>query len=289
MKDNRNLYEAKLKKNDEFYTRYVDIEKELCNYDFSGKSVYCPCDDFRSSEFKNYFITNFSKLGITNFTCTCFDNGDGAWVYTYDGENETADRLEGNGDFASDECTAIRDENDIIVTNPPFSQFKDFYQWIKVKDYLVICNKNCIAWKTIFPDYLDGKTRYGYNIVSMFYLPDDAEKYHIFEGCKVNWFQGTGRWLTNFTVVKNNPPLPLVELESTFKKFDTYDAWNTDSIKKIPDTNDLIGAPIGIIDYLCKEQFEIVGLLCRGSGGVDPAKPIIDGKCKYVRILIKKL
>lgn len=133
-KTNKHLHEAKKKKNDEFYTRYVDIEKELTHYkdQLNGKWVYSPCDDFRWSEFKNYFVTNFSELGLKRYTCTNYDLGDGAWRYDYDGEKETAVRLEGNGDFQSEECTMIMKDCDIVITNPPFSLFRKFIKWLDV-------------------------------------------------------------------------------------------------------------------------------------------------------------
>lgn len=129
---NGNLHKAKTEKNDEFYTRYEDIEKEMLHYakQLNGKWVYSPCDDFRWSEFKNYFVSNFSVLGLSHYTCTNYDIGDGAYRYDYDGTTETVSRLEGNGDFRSAECTAIKDDADIVVTNCPFSLFRDFIYWL---------------------------------------------------------------------------------------------------------------------------------------------------------------
>ena len=132
---NENLHRAKREKNDEFYTRYEDIEKEMVHYTehLKGKAVYCPCDDFRWSNFVKYFKDNFHTLGLKGLVATNYDIGDGAWKYTYDGENETAYRLEGNGDFRSEECTRIKDECDIVITNPPFSLFREFVKWLMVE------------------------------------------------------------------------------------------------------------------------------------------------------------
>lgn len=129
---NSNLHRAKREKNDEFYTRYEDIEKEMVHYTehLKGKVVYCPCDDWRWSNFVKYFKDNFHTLGLKALVATNYDIGEGAWKYTYDGENETADRLEGNGDFLSEECTRIKDECDIVITNPPFSKFREFVKWL---------------------------------------------------------------------------------------------------------------------------------------------------------------
>lgn len=129
---NQNLHKAKIVKNDEFYTRYVDIENEMVHYkeQLKGKWVYSPCDDYRWSEFKNFFVTNFSDYGLKHYTCTNYDIGDGAYRYDYDGTNETITPLEGNGDFRSEECTKIKDECDIVITNPPFSLFREFVKWM---------------------------------------------------------------------------------------------------------------------------------------------------------------
>lgn len=131
MGKNENLNKAKKAKNDEFYTLYEDIEKEVQHYDLKGMRVYCPCDDFRRSNFVKYFKDNYEKLGITGLVATNYDIGDGAWKYTYDGKTETAVKLEGSGDFRSEECTRIKDDEcDVVVTNCPFSLFRDFIYWL---------------------------------------------------------------------------------------------------------------------------------------------------------------
>ena len=129
---NEHLHQAKKKKNDEFYTRYVDIEKELSHYQdqLQGKWVYSPCDDYRWSNFPKYFVDNFKELGLRHYTCTNYDLGDGAFRFDYDGENTTITPLQGNGDFRSPECTAIKDACDIVITNPPFSLWRDFIYWL---------------------------------------------------------------------------------------------------------------------------------------------------------------
>lgn len=131
---NDNLHQAKKAKNDEFYTQLKDIEKEIANYwdQLKGMSVYCPCDDYRLSNFVKYFKEHFNGIGLAKLTATNYDIGDGAWKYEYDGENETISQLEGNGDFMSEECTRIKDECDIVITNPPFSLFRDFIKWLNI-------------------------------------------------------------------------------------------------------------------------------------------------------------
>lgn len=129
---NEHLHQAKKKKNDEFYTRYAVIEKELSHYQdqLKGLWVYSPCDDYRWSNFTKYFTDNFHSLGISHYTCTNYDLGDGAYRYDYDGETETITKLEGNGDFQSEECTKIMKDCDIVITNPPFSLIRAFIKWL---------------------------------------------------------------------------------------------------------------------------------------------------------------
>ena len=174
----------------------------------------------------------------------------------------------------------IKDECDIVSTNPPFSKFKTFMGWMEGKDFIVIGNKNAMLWKTIFPRYFYKELYFGYNYISKFRLPDDT----------FNWFQGSGRWFTTFPTPKENPTMRLTEYDpERHKRYDTYNAINTDSIKDVPDLKDIeIGVPIGIIDYINPEQFEITGMLCRGAGDIDKAKPIIDGKHLYTRVLIQR-
>ena len=131
---NSNLNKAKAAKNDEFYTRYEDIEKEVINYTdhLKGKIIYCPCDDYRWSNFVKYFKDNFNKLELKGLVATNYDIGKGAWKYEYDGSTENIQRLEGDGDFRSEECTKIKDSCDIVITNPPFSLFRDFIKWLNL-------------------------------------------------------------------------------------------------------------------------------------------------------------
>ena len=285
------LQRAKDNKNDEFYTRMVDIEKEMPLHfdDFKDKTIYCCCDDYRWSNFILYFKDHFVESGIKKLIATNYDNGDGAWKYVYDGKEETITALEGNGDFMSEECTAIKDnEADIIITNPPFSKFKSFIHWLygndglfksKPIDFLVIGNKNAGQWQTIFPLYFEDKLRWGYNCINKFQVPDGS----------IADLEGMGRWFTTLPVNKNNPPIKLVEFDTErHKKYDTFDAVNTNSIKDIPDIDGLIGVPIGILDYICKDQFEIVGMLRVGCCCYDFGHPIIDGKHLLTRIVIKK-
>lgn len=138
MSKNNNLHSAKNNKNDEFYTQLEDIEKEMVNYVpfFEGKVVYCNCDDYRKSNFTKCFKDNFEYLKLKKLICTNYDNGDGAWKYEYDGENEIITQLEGNGSFDSEECVKILNEADVVVTNPPFSKIRQFFNTLVNNGYL---------------------------------------------------------------------------------------------------------------------------------------------------------
>ena len=134
MSRNKNLIEAKKAKNDEFYTRYEDIEKEVIHYkdQLEGRIVYCPCDDYRWSNFPKYFKDHFQEYKLKRLICTNYDIGDGAYRYDFDGVNEVVEELKGNGDFRSEECTRIKDlPGVVVITNPPFSLFRAFIAWLR--------------------------------------------------------------------------------------------------------------------------------------------------------------
>lgn len=132
--NNRNLLKAKEAKNDEFYTRLEDIEKEVIHYwpKLKGRIVYCPFDDYRWSNFVKYFKDHFKEIGLKRLIATNYDIGDGAYRYDYDGEKEAVERLKFNGDFMSEECTAIKDMPGVVViSNPPFSRWRDVIDWLR--------------------------------------------------------------------------------------------------------------------------------------------------------------
>ena len=132
--NNRNLLKAKQAKNDEFYSRYEDIEKEVIHYwpKLKGRIVYCPFDDYRWSNFVKYFKDHFQEIGLKRLIATNYDIGDGAYRYDYDGEKETVERLKYNGDFRSEECTKIKDMPGVVViSNGPFSLFREIIDWLR--------------------------------------------------------------------------------------------------------------------------------------------------------------
>lgn len=132
--NNSNLLKAKKAKNDEFYTRLTDIEKEVVHYwpKLRGRIVYCPCDDYRWSNFVKYFKDHFQEIGLKRLIATNYNIGSGAYRYDFDGVNEVVEELKGNGDFRSEECTRIKDMPGVVViTNPPFSLWRSFIDWLR--------------------------------------------------------------------------------------------------------------------------------------------------------------
>lgn len=313
---NKNLHKAKSVKNDEFYTRYEDIEKELKYYDLKGKSVYCNTDDYRKSNFVKYFIDNFNSLGITKITATCFDNGDGVYMYQYDGENATHRELGGNGDFRSEECVELLKQSDLVVTNPPFSLFREFISQMMEynKKFLIMGNGNAVTAKDVFPLIKENKIWLGYlpmGSETYFYVPKDYQEYLVNEkkeGSAWKRINGVvmGRvtqvvWFTNIEHSKRTYPLDLYKKYDAEKypKYDNYDAIHCERVEDIPcDYSGVIGVPISFLNKYCPTQFEIVD--ARGIGLTDRQKnkstmlvkdadSAINGKPIYARILIRRI
>lgn len=128
---NGNMHQAKKAKNDEFYTLYDDIKTEVEHYkdQLKGLWVYCPCDSEKSNFWK-FFVDNFQEYGLKRVTATHYEAGGTSYRLDYDGVDIVKTPLQGDGDFASEECTAIKDEADIVITNPPFSKFRLFIGWL---------------------------------------------------------------------------------------------------------------------------------------------------------------
>ncbi len=311
MARNSNLNSARKANNDEFYTQYEDIEKELAHYGeyLKGKWVYSPCDDYRWSEFKNYFVTNFSELGLSHYTCTNYDIGDGAWRYDYDGEKETITALEGDGDFRSEECTKIKDECDIVVTNPPFSLFRQFVEQIMTmgKKFIIVGNHSAISYKEIFPYIKNNEMWLGYKPLggAMYFHITDEYKEEIVKTKKegTGWVEVNGEimanvsqacWFTNCPVYRKPLVLTKTYAPEKYLKYDNYDAIEVSRVENIPiDYDGVMGVPITFLGKYCPSQFEIVGI----SNHYEMAGiPYTNGNCyceingvrKYVRIFIRK-
>ena len=364
---NETLSKAKEAKNDEFYTQYHDIEREVeayLEYDpnvFRGKTVLLPCDDPEWSNFTRYFAQNFERLGLKKLISTSYAveskkikewqptlfetespyydadksrtngkifvldediNGDGRfnindlqWSY-----------LEGDGDFRSAEVKALRDEADIIVTNPPFSLFREFLAWIveAEKKFILIANKNCITYKEVFPLIKQNKLWVGKTPMSedlLFEIPKafvqdflnngkEGSKYKIVDGKVLG--RSTSIWMTNIEHGRRHQPLQLMTMADNLKfskhkeikgrtgydYYDNYDAIEVPYTDAIPsDYEGAMGVPVSFLDKYCPEQFEIINANEYRRSASVPIKPhglikdkdgAINGKPTYARILIRK-
>ena len=314
---NKNLHQAKNAKKDEFYTQLPDIENELKHYKahFKNKVVYCNCDDPRMSNFFHYFSYNFEDLGLKKLITTCYQNhnrdlfsqhnSERAIYLEYYGDknnNKTPDieeigvqYLKGDGDFRSAESIELLKQADIVVTNPPFSLFREYVaQLIQYnKRFIILGNLNAITYKEIFPLIKENKLWFGPSIHSgdrEFGVPYDyplkAAGYRIDEnGNKFIRVKGV-RWFTNLDHNKRHEDLILYKTYTpeAYPKYDNYDAINVDKTKEIPmDYPGAMGVPITFLDKYNPEQFEII----KFRKGNDDRDLSVNGKCPYFRILIK--
>ena len=329
MGDNAALTAAKRAKKDEFYTQRVDIENELRHYKphFRNKVVLCNCDDPRESEFFKYFTENFEKLEMKRLIATCYKSQDvdlfsqgeceRAVYQIYEGDkngNMTVDDdevsvryLEGDGDFRSAECVEILKQADIVVTNPPFSLFREYVaQLVKFgKKFLIIGNQNAITYKEIFQLLKNNEVWIGYKSGDMsFKVPADSEpretRYWQDETGQKWRSMGNVCWYTNLDIKKRHEKLPLYKSYSPeeFPTYDNYDAINVNKTADIPhDYEGVMGVPITFMDKYNPEQFEIVDANDYRRNDSVPLKPhglvkdkdgTINGKATYARILIRR-
>ena len=289
MRNNGNLNKAKAAKNDEFYTRLEDIEKELKHYTehFKGKVVYCNCDDANRSNFFKYFSTNFQKLGLKKLiTSGLKDNGTGVVAIQ---KGDDIDIYDGNGDFRSEECIEFLKEADIVVTNPPFSLFREYVAQLMQygKKFLIIGNGNAVTYKEIFPYIKDNKmwigASKGIGGKFSFIVPNDYDNKFVYEENGVRLGQiNNACWFTNLEHNKRNEELILYKHynPTEYPKYDNTDAIEVSKVAEIPmDYESICGVPISFLDKYCPNQFRIIGL----------DRPSINGKIMYRRILIQKI
>ena len=313
MSKNNNLHSAKKVKNDEFYTRIDDVEKELKHYKdfFKGKKVLCNCNDGKIngewSAFAQYFSLNFEHLGLEKLTCVSYNEDGHGMKYVYCGDkngNRIADdfewevtELNGHGDFSDEEGQQMMQECDVVVTNPPFSLFRDFVaQLVKYdKKFLIIGNMNAITYKEIFPLIKDNKIWLGISALKAYSTPlkeVENEKTQYKENGVVYQKFGNHGWFTNIPHSKRNLPLDLYKKYNPkdYPKYDNYNAINVDKVSDIPcDYDGVMGVPITFLDKYCPTQFEIVGLDRYVEGNTLPNKRMhINGKEIYARILIRR-
>lgn len=308
---NKLLQKAKKAKSDEFYTQLCDIERELQHYphSFKGKAVYCNCDDPRTSNFYRFFKENFHRLGLRKLIASCYkdtaadlfrqSDGERAYCCIYEGENapERLTPLAGNGDFRSQECTELLRQADVVVTNPPFSLFREFVSQIMRygKEFLVIGNVNAITYKEIFDLIQNNRAWLGVNMgrgISGFIVPDSYEPYGTEVSVNANGQRviatNSCLWLTNLVSDQPNGDISLTKLyaghEDGYPQYDNCNGINVSRTQDIPgDYDGLMGVPITFLHKYNPEQFEIVRFR-KGDDGKDLR---VNGKCPYFRILIK--
>ena len=343
MADKSALQKAKKAKNDEFYRQYADIQTEINAYleynpdTFRGKTVLLPCDDPEESNFTRFFAENFTVLGLKKLISTSyapdakkakygldlFDwaagrnldpkhgrmmildhdvNGDGKinfedleWWY-----------LKGDGDFRSDEVKKFRDAADIIVTNPPFSMFREFLAWIIEADkkFAIIGNRNAITYKEVFPlirankIWLDNPFVRGAGYFRAAVEVDKSLSYYNSHDYREGFIRVPGvRWFTNLEHGRRHQPLQLMTMADNkkysrhmevkgigYRKYDNCDAFDVPFTDAIPsDYDGIMGVPISFLDKYCPEQFEIIRFR-KGDDGKDLS---VGGSCPYFRILIR--
>lgn len=294
---NKKLKQAKSSKKDEFYTQLSDIEKELRHYKefFKGKVVFCNCDDPRVSNFFHYFSYNFQKLGLKKLVTTCYksqnadlfseNKSEKAIYLEYTGDKNGDNipnpdeigikHLKGDGDFRSKECIDLLNESDIVVTNPPFSLFREYVaQLIEYdKKFIIIGHQNSISYKETFKLIKENKLwlGYGFNRNMAHFINRHYEDYASDADHKEGMIRVSGIvWFTNIDIQKRHQDLILYKTyygnESEYPKYENYNAINVDKTKDIPmDYKGAIGVPITFMDKYNPEQFEIIALGIVGS------------------------
>ncbi len=324
----RNMHRAKRAKNDEFYTQISDIERELLHYTnhFRGKVVYCNCDDPTVSNFFRYFFLNYKELGLKKLITTCYKNQnrdlfsqhdcEKAIGIEFNGAKEQVFELEGDGDFRSRECVELLKQADIVVTNPPFSLFREYVALLieQQKKFLIIGNTNAIAYKEIFPLIKENQVWLGITPRGQDMLFDVSEDYaqelvatktegsayKLIKGV-VKGRLGNAAWFTNLDYPKRHEDLILYKKYSPdeYPKYDNYDAIEVSKLKDIPiDYDGAMGVPITFLGKYTPSQFEIIGSDYEVKEGLLPEivnpkwegkidRGYINGKRMYARLLIK--
>jgi hypothetical protein len=311
------LNKAKKNKNDEFYTQLLDIESELQHYKnhFKDKVVFCNCDDPRISSFFEYFTLHFKELGLKKLIAACYkeqkndlfntEETENGFFFEYSGKEGEVKKpssnnivhFKGDGDFRSPESIALLKQSDIVVTNPPFSLFREHVeQLVKYdKKFLIIGNINAITYKEIFKLIKENKAWLGINLgrgISGFIVPEHYELY----GTETRIDNFGNRiispnnclWLTNLDTSKRHEDITLTKKyfgnEAEYPRYDNYDGINVNKTKDIPsDFEGFMGVPITFLHKFNPEQFEIVKFR-KGNNEKDLS---INGKCPYFRILIR--
>lgn len=284
-------------KEDEFYTQMRDIEKEMIHYaqedHFRGKVIYCNADNPEKSNFWKYFRDNFKAFGLKKLISTHYKIDEPVYILEYDGVRSVRTGLLGNGDFRSDECIAYLKQADVVVTNPPFSLFREYMaQLIEYdKEFIVIGNLNAVTYKEIFPLLKSGEVWTGNSYGDMsfrvpsYYEPRKTRFWVDKSGQK--WrSMGNIYWFTNLDTPKRHEDIVLSKEydPDVYLAYDNYDAINVGKVADIPKGYDgAMGVPITFIGKHNPKQFEIIKFR-KGNDGKDLK---INGKSPYFRILIR--
>ncbi|MCH5178472.1 MAG: adenine-specific methyltransferase EcoRI family protein [Prevotellaceae bacterium] len=356
---NKNLSRARAVKNDEFYTQFYDIEREIQAYldynpdVFRGKTVLLPCDDPEWSNFTRYFAQNFELLGLKKlistsyayesktfkegFQLTLFEEEAPQFdpnktrthgkIFTLTNEKSGSKRidlddlkwdyLDGDGDFRSKEVCRLRDEADIIVTNPPFSLFREFFAWIMEaeKDFIIIGNINVVTFKEVFPYIKQNKAWLGVSLNATkcsFIVPNAYEGDNVYYDNGIRYAKvNNAVWFTNLEHGKRHQPLTLMTMEdnlryskhkeikgkAAYDRYDNYDAIEVPYADAIPNDYDgVMGVPVTFLNKYCPEQFEIIDINPHFYAIVEQGKEKprqltlknANKKDPYARILIRK-
>lgn len=313
-----NLHTAKLSKKDEFYTQLPDIERELKHYKnhFKDKVVYCNCDDPRVSNFFHYFSYNFEKLGLKKLITTCYKNqnidlfsksqSEQAIFLEYEGDKQGnnvpaledigIEHLNGDGDFRSEESIELLKQADIVVTNPPFSLFREYVaQLIEYdKQFIIIGHQNAISYKEIFKLIKDNKIWLGYGFKggAAHFINKYYEDYATAGDHKEGMIRVSGVvWFTNLDISKRHEDLILYKQydPKEYPKYENFDAINVNKTKDIPmDYKGAMGVPITFLDKYNPDQFEIIGLGISRSGLEIGVKPYKEEHKKYRKEVQKR-
>ena len=257
---NSNFCAAKIRKNDEFYTRISDVENELRHYTelLNGKTILCNCNDGEDSAFWIYLSENFNQLGLKRLIAVKYGAAACGYVLKMERVNGVLlsgkTLLHGNGDFRNEESIALLKQADIVITNPPFTLFREYISLLTSmkKKYLVVGNMNALTFAEVFPYIKDNKMWLGRNSVKGFICPNGATK---------NF--GNIVWFTNLKNMSSKPTLTLSEKYSpaTYPHFDNYEGINVDRVAHIPtDYFGVMGVPISYISKHDPDQFKIIGI-----------------------------
>jgi hypothetical protein len=312
---NSNLHKAGKAKKDEFYTQLADIENELKHYkdQFRGKVVFCNCDDPKESNFVKYFSKNFEHLGLKKLIATHYKDAnlftkESPYKLEYAGDkngnrmpdpNEFMTEMISNGDFRSEECLKLLKEADIVVTNPPFSLFREYVAQLMEynKKFLILGDQNAVTYKETFGFIKENKLWHGYDNggTKWFQVPHDYDietesRIKIENGTK---FFSMGRivWYTNLDTTKRHEKIVLYKkyTPEEFPKYDNYDVINVDKVADIPmDYEGVMGVPITFVDKYSPAQFEILGIANSARWIGYECFTLIEGRKIYNRILIKR-